>query len=120
MAKTLRKCTLPLLCLILFSFPKSTEAQEDAAKVSLISFLQDLERDFDIKFSYADDDIRMLSVVAPQTEILEDILEDVQKQTQLQIQKLNERYYTITKLSSIAICGIVLDNLRETPLPGQL
>lgn len=118
MAKTLRKCTLPLLCLILFSFPKSTEAQEDAAKVSLISFLQDLERDFDIKFSYADDDIRMLSVVAPQTEILEDILEDVQKQTQLQIQKLNERYYTITKLSSIAICGIVLDNFERNTVTG--
>ncbi len=118
MAKTLRKCTLPLLCLILFSFPKSTDAQEDASKVSLISFLQNLERDFDIKFSYADEDIRMRNVVTPQTENLKDILEDVQKQTQLQIQKLNERYYTISKRSSIDICGIVLDNFERNTVTG--
>ncbi len=118
MAKTLRKRTLPLLCLILFSFPKSTEAQDNTRGISLISLLQKLEHDFDIKFSYADDDIGNLHVIAPQTENLKNILEDVQRQTQLQIQKLNQRYYTISMRSSIDICGIVLDNFERNTVTG--
>ncbi|WP_373518593.1 carboxypeptidase-like regulatory domain-containing protein [Pricia sp.] len=118
MAKTLRKCTLPLLCLILFSFPKSTGAQDNIPGISLITFLQKLERDFDIKFSYADDDIRNLSVIVPKTDNLKDILEDVQRQTRLQIQKLNQRYYTIAKRSTIDICGLVLDNFERNTVTG--
>jgi len=118
MAKTLRKPTLTLLCLILFSFPKSIDAQEGTSRISLISFLQKLERDFDIKFSYADDDIRSIHVIPPKKENLEAILADVQQQTELQIQKLNQRYYTITKRSTIDICGIVLDNFERNTLTG--
>ncbi|SDE08821.1 Outer membrane receptor proteins, mostly Fe transport [Pricia antarctica] len=118
MAKTLRKRTLALLCLILFSFPKSVDAQEDTSSVSLISFLQKLERNFEIKFSYADDDIRNLSVIVPKTKNLKAILADVQEQTQLQIQKLNQRYYTITRRFSVDICGIVLDNFERNTVTG--
>lgn len=118
MAKTLRKHTLTLLCLILFSFPKSSVAQEDRSRISLISVLQKLERDFDIKFSYADDDIRNINVILPKTENLEAILEDVQRQTQLQIQKLNNRYYTLTERTTIDICAMVLDNFERNTLSG--
>ena len=66
MAKTLRKGTLALICFILFLFPSNADSQEDTSEVSLISFLQKLELDFDIKFSYADDDIRDIRIVCPQ------------------------------------------------------
>jgi len=118
MAKTLRKSTLTLICLILFSIPKSADAQEGTSNISLISFLHKLEREFDIKFSYADNDIRNITIIPPKSKNLEGILEDVQRQTTLQIQKLSERYYTVNKRSSIDICGMVLDNFERNTVSG--
>ncbi|MDT7827901.1 TonB-dependent receptor [Pricia sp. S334] len=118
MAKTLRKSSLTLLCFVLFLLSKNVDAQDHRASIPLISFLQELEREFEIKFSYADDDIRELSVIPPQKENLKDILGDIQRQAQLQIQKLNERYYTITRSAALDICGIVLDNFEQNTVTG--
>ena len=118
MAKTLRKRTLTLVCLLLFSFPKSTDAQDTASGISLIFFLQQLERDFSIKFSYADENIRAIRIILPEAEHLSDILEDIQRQTELQIQKLNDRYYTVTQRATVDICGIILDNFEQNTVTG--
>ncbi|MGB6152437.1 MAG: carboxypeptidase-like regulatory domain-containing protein, partial [Pricia sp.] len=118
MAKTPRNRTLALLCLILFLIAKNIAAQEGASPVSLVAFLQQLERNFEIKFSYADDNLRAIEIILPKTENLEAILEDIQRQTKLQIQKLNDRYYTVTQRTTLDICGIVLDNFEQNTLTG--
>ncbi len=39
-------------------------------------------------------------------------------QTQLKIQKLSERYYTLTKSATVDICALVLDNFEKNTVPG--
>ena len=118
MTKTLRKRSLVILCLIHFFVSKNSDAQEAEAPVPLISFLQQLERDFNIKFSYTDDNLSDIRINLPQTAILAEILKDVQGQTKLQIQKLNDRYYAVTQASTIDICGIILDNFERNMVTG--
>ena len=118
MAKRLRKLFLFCLSLTCFFTSYRIEAQETASKTPLISFLQKLEKDFDIKFSFADDDIRELIISVPKPKDLPIILADIQEQTQLQIQKLNERYYTISLNPTLNICGRVLDNFEKNTVGG--
>lgn len=84
----------------------------------LISYLQILESRFEIKFSYVDDDIRNLQIIVPETNELQKILSEIQAQTQLKIQQLNERYYTLTQSSTVDICATVLDNFKQNTVMG--
>ncbi len=118
MAKTPRKGTLALIGLILLLFSPCAVSQENTSEISLSSFLQELEHDFDVKFSYADNDLRDISIVIPHKESLKGILEDVERQTQLKVQKLNERYYTITVNPKVDICARVLDNFEQNTVTG--
>ncbi len=120
MAKTLRKGTLALIGFLLFLFSSHADSQENTSEIALSSFLQKLELDFDIKFSYADDDIRDIRIVLPHKKNLKLILEDVERQTQLKVQKLNERYYTVTVNPTIDICARVLDNFEQNTVTGAM
>ncbi|KAG1657664.1 hypothetical protein GQR58_023330 [Nymphon striatum] len=98
---------------------KIGNAQEDSPSTSfLIPFIQELEKSFEIKFSYADADIDHIKITAPESDVLAEIINSIQIQTKLRIQKLNERYYTITPSSTLDICGIVLDNFEQNTVAG--
>jgi len=118
MAKKPRKLLLFFISLTFFFTSHTFEAQESATKIVLISYLQKLEENFDIKFSYADADISYVKITIPEDERLEDILTDIEKQTQLQIQKLNDRYYTIGLNATLNICATVLDNFEKNTVGG--
>ncbi len=92
-------------------------AQEND-KVSLIPFILELEQEFNIKFSYVDEDLEPLKVQRPVSYELQEILEALRLETQLRIQKLSDRYYTITKSVTIDICGFVFDNFGQNNIPG--
>ncbi|MGI9550173.1 MAG: TonB-dependent receptor [Aurantibacter sp.] len=95
------------------------QAQEKSApKIYLISYLQELEHLFNIKFSYADANIQSTEIVRPTGESLEGILNNLRNQTQIEIQKLNERYYTLTKGDTVDICATVLDNYEQNTVMG--
>tara|TARA_R110002167_G_scaffold94258_6_gene251778 strand:- start:5964 stop:8426 length:2463 start_codon:yes stop_codon:yes gene_type:complete len=84
----------------------------------LISIIQKLEKEYDIKFSYVDEDIQSVQVRVAKELDLTAILAQIESQTQIKIQKLNERYYTLARPSLIDICGIVLDNFEKNTVMG--
>ncbi|MEO9511930.1 MAG: carboxypeptidase-like regulatory domain-containing protein [Flavobacteriaceae bacterium] len=86
-------------------------AQE--SQIGLKSYLLVLEQRFDIKFSYVDEDLEKVEITTPSPNSLHDILESIRAQTQIKIEKLNDRYYTLSKNTLIHICGRVLDNFAE-------
>lgn len=118
MAKTLRKFAIPFLCPMLFFIFEIAQAQENTALTDLISYIQNLEQEFDIKFSYIDEDLRPIQITIPETTILSEILDAIRKQTQFEIQKLSERYYTLKKSTTVTICATVLDNFENNTVAG--
>ena len=46
------------------------------------------------------------------------VKKDIEEQTQLQIQKLNDRYYAVTKTKTVNICAQVLDNFEQNTVSG--
>ncbi|SDM77817.1 TonB-dependent receptor [Kriegella aquimaris] len=118
MLKTLRKRVLPFLCPMLFFISSIAQAQENTATTYLSSYIQLLEQDFDVKFSYIDDDLRTIQITIPKSSKLSEILEDIRDQTQIEIQKLSERYYTLKKTTTVHICAIILDNFENNTVAG--
>jgi len=100
-------------------FSHTAQGQEvQASKIYLVSYLQELEGRFNIKFSYVDANIQSVEIQRPKEESLEEILNELRSQTQISIQKLNERYFTLSKGEIVNICGTVLDNFEQNTVPG--
>ncbi|WP_339716150.1 TonB-dependent receptor plug domain-containing protein [uncultured Kriegella sp.] len=118
MLKTLRKRVLPFLCPVLFFISLMVQAQENRAITYLSSFIQILEQDFNVKFSYIDEDLSHIQITIPKSSELSEILDDIRGQTQIEIQKLSERYYTLKKSATVTICATVLDNFENNTLAG--
>ncbi len=117
MPKTPHKALLCFL-IMLFAATFLGTAQDKGTTTPLISLIQLLEKNFDVKFSYVDEDISAVQVKVDQTEVLEDVLTTIRAQTQIKIQKLNDRYYTLAKPSVVDICAVVLDNFEENTVIG--
>ena len=84
----------------------------------IIPYISQLEQQFDVKFSFVDEDLETVQIQIPDASTLDDILEDIEDQTQLIIKKLSDRYYTLTKSVTVNICGRVLDNFEQNTLGG--
>lgn len=114
-----RNCVL-ILCLSLWCglFLGNAQDTPTPKSISIIAYIQQLEKDFDIKFSFADEDLQTILIIIPRENELPQILLNIQEQTQLIIERLNERYYTITKSTTVDICARVLDNFKENTIPG--
>lgn len=121
MPKTHCKRIISVFTFLLLSFFNKNVIAQDvtAPTVNLITFIRDLEEKYSIKFSYVDEDIREIQINIPKVENLQEVLSYVQDQTQIIIQKLNDRYYTITKSTTVDICAIVLDNFKENMVIGS-
>ena len=110
---------LEILCIGLFCIFSAVNAQEKITeKTPLIPYIQQLENKFEIKFSFADADISHIQITITESLVLAEILNHIRIQTKLQIQKLNERYYTIVTTDRISICGTVLDNYGQNTISG--
>ncbi|MEO9892211.1 carboxypeptidase-like regulatory domain-containing protein [Aurantibacter sp.] len=120
MPKTCRNLIIGrLLALLAFMFLQTAIGQEDGApRVYLTTYLQDLEGKFDVKFSYADASINSIEIISPTEETIEAILKNIYLQTQILIQKLDERYYALNANSNIDICARVLDNFEQNTVTG--
>ncbi|MBU2947490.1 TonB-dependent receptor [Zobellia uliginosa] len=117
MSIRIRKLLLFIVGITCFLISHVTIAQS-GEKIGLSTFIQQLEQEFNIKFSYADSEIYDLEIHIPKENLLADILDDIENQTQVEIEKLNERYYTLTKSNFVSICATVLDNFKMNTLYG--
>jgi len=103
------------LCLALTPF--SSWAQVNATqKLNLISYIAELEREFNVKFSFVDEDLQHLQFVAPDTKSLPVILEELRKHTSLSITKINDRYFAISKSKFVDICANIVDNFENSTI----
>lgn len=118
MLRTLRSYTITVwvgLLVLLIYFP--CQAQESTS-IGLKTYITTLEKQFDVKFSFVDEDVQDIVITVPDSADLEDILAALEDQTQIKIQKLNDRYYTLVKSSLVNVCGRVLDNFADNNIPG--
>lgn len=106
------------LFLLLFFAGNGKAQTTQHTKIGIIAFIHELEEQHDVKFSYVDEDLQSISIVRPKKENLEGILLTLRETTQLKIQKLSERYYTISRSTTVNICGRVLDNFENNTIPG--
>ena len=120
MRKThLNKFTLFLsLLALLLSIVKVSAQGTPNAKIPLHQIIAALEQDYQVKFSYLDSDIIAIELAKPSASNLEEILLQVSNSTQLNIQQISNRYYSISKKTRITICGRVLDNYEQNTIPG--
>lgn len=87
-------------------------------KISLITYLEQLEQEHQIKFSYIDADVRQLEVTIPSAHSLAEILQSLSNWTNLNISKLNDRYYTLSKKTKTEFCAQVVDHSERKPIPN--
>ncbi len=118
MPRTRHNSLLRLFYGIVFSFILSQTSAQESAKVELQSYLAQLENQYDIKFSFVDEDVSKVSITVPDFNDLNAILQAIHNQTLLEIKRLDDRYYTIAKTRLVDICGKVLDNYAENNIPG--
>nr|WP_299385798.1 carboxypeptidase-like regulatory domain-containing protein [Allomuricauda sp.] len=120
MLKRLLSSQLGLLLVFLLFLTPNLRAQEDAGTpVDLVAYIKALEDQFNIKFSYIHEDLEDTAIKVPGNLVsLSDILAHIESELQIKSQKLNERYYTLTKNTLVRVCGQVLDNFAENNIPG--
>ncbi|MRI02295.1 TonB-dependent receptor plug domain-containing protein [Kriegella sp. EG-1] len=112
-------CIGRLLVLLAFLFLQTAKGQEDIApRIYFTSYLQELERKFEIKFSYTDASISSIEIVPPSEVTIEGIINNLYLQTQISIEKLDERYYALIAKSNIDICATILDNFQQNTVTG--
>ena len=108
-----------LVFLSLFFYTLTGSGQDtSASSVPLTTYLQQLEKRFDIRFSYVDEDVNTLQIIPSNDTTLSTILRQISTQMPLKLVKLNERYYTLTKSNTVNICAKVFDNFAKNTIAG--
>lgn len=88
-------------------------------KISCNEFLNQLESQFDVKFSYNVEDLEPLQIDPARFSTIKDALNYLKQQTQLKVEVLSDRYITL-KLDSdeLMYCGIIRDAYSLLPIAG--
>ncbi|TVZ16882.1 outer membrane receptor protein involved in Fe transport [Maribacter sp. MAR_2009_72] len=108
-----------LICLVLLCFSVIALGQQVAKDAILLSdYLTTLEQEHDIKFSFADNALENVYVKPLDLQSLTSKLDHIQQNSDIVITKLSDRYYSLTKVSTVSICGFVLDNFEQNTIPG--
>lgn len=106
------------IVLLLFLVNGGRAQQTSKPKISVIGLLQELETEFNVKFSFADADLEGIQLHRPETENLESAIVQIISQTPLEIERLSDRYYSVILTDTLSICGTVLDNYENNTIPG--
>ncbi|NAY92972.1 TonB-dependent receptor plug domain-containing protein [Muricauda sp. JGD-17] len=120
MLRTLRNSQITFLSALLLLLSSTLTAQEEQQDtVSLISYIKKLENRFSVKFSYLNEDLEGIELsTTDNLNTLEDVLKHIETQFQITIEKISDRYYSLSKNALVNLCGFVLDNFAENTIPG--
>ncbi len=110
------KWTLALLILL---FNCSYGQQNNAAK-PLTTIIKTLEQRYNVKFSYAVEDVKDIAIESPQSSLsLPEALAYLNKKILLNFRAIDDRYITVSLLNkTVAVCGSVYSGDLTTSLPG--
>lgn len=100
----------------------STSVAQNRESQLLVDFLPVLEKQFDVVFSFADDNIKGIYVAIPYKSLsMDECLVELEKQTHLNFQKLNSRYIAIGKMiGDIRVSGRIVDRFSKECLVGAV
>ncbi len=89
--------------------------QNTAKKIPLTEVIISLEKQFNVKFSYAVEDVASIKIDKPNTSFtLQETIDYLNSKTILNFKALNDRYVTVSVLNKIiSICGIVSDEKKS-------
>ncbi len=115
----LKSLTFQLVIFFLFFLGNNGFGQDTSqTKIPVIDLLQELEDKFEVKFSFVDADLEGLQISKPTVDGLQASIGYIIGKTPLQIERLNDRYYSVVLRNTISICGTVLDNFENNSIPG--
>ena len=96
-----------------------TKAQEK--KTALVEVLEELQQRYGITFTYADENVRGLAIVAPAVQLsLEEALEYLEKSTGLVFEALEGGFVAIRRSREVqdTVCGFLVDSESGEPIIG--
>jgi hypothetical protein len=107
------------LVYILFCIGSITYGQNTTKKIPLTDIIVSIEKQFNIKFSYAVEDVAAIKIVKPNAAFtLQETIDYLNAKTLLNFKALDSRYVTVSVLNkTISICGVVSDE-KKSPLVG--
>ena len=115
----LNKHILSFFILLLSSL--SSQAQQPGDVVPLRTILLNLETQFNISFTYADETVEHISISAPPDSLdINQAIKYLKSSTPLNYHQLDDRFFTISKADDerINICGLLVDGIDRTVLAG--
>jgi hypothetical protein len=94
--------------------------QNTTKKIPLSAVIVSLEKQFNIKFSYAVEDVATIKIDKPNaTFTLQETIDYLNSKTLLNFKALDDRYVTVSVLNkTISVCGIVLSDEKKSRLVG--
>ena len=94
--------------------------QNTAKKIPLTEVIISLEKQFNIKFSYAVEDVATIKIDKPNTTFtVQETIDYLNSKTLLNFKVLDDRYVTVSVLSkTISVCGIVFSDEKKSRLDG--
>jgi len=119
MIKRVRKCNLKVIIIFIIFSCFSSRAQTPE-KTSLLTFLSTIEVTYDVRFSYATNELSDIKIIAPiAANSLREILDYIEQNTSLKFSQIDDRYITvILKTEGNERCGRIIDSLDNFPLEG--
>ncbi len=107
-----------MLFLFLFTiFP--VVSQTSTEKVPLLKILKQVEKSFDVKFSYIRSDLKTIDVPKPSNSLtLQQTLTQLSESGNLQFTQIDERYIAVAvkQFDTISVCGILIDTESSFPV----
>jgi len=96
------------------------QAQTSSSKTALTVIISNIEQQFNVKFSYAVEDVAAISIEKPAADLtLSQTIEYLNSKVLLNFKALDNRYVTVSVLNkTLAVCGIVFAQDSQTSLPG--
>ena len=116
--KTIKK-TAPFVLIVCFFFCLSVTGQTQE-KQSLVVAMSQLEKTFNIRFSYVPEEVKNITVnLSIEKQNLPDILKQLNNQTQLEFTLLNNRYVTVVSPQlQQQYCGKLISAESGKPIEG--
>jgi hypothetical protein len=94
--------------------------QKGNNKIPLTQIITAIEQQFDVKFSYAVEDVSTIAIEKPATTLtLQETIDYLNSKVLLNFKALNDRYVTVSVLDkTIPVCGFVCSDDGKIPLDG--
>ena len=114
----IKKLSVLFFCIINLSFAQQDSKAYEYTNIELLSVLNQIEKDFDIKFSYNPDWINGITVnLSLEKPTLSELIVMLEHQLHFSFNKLDERYFVLKPINKLYVCGYLKDK-NEIPISG--